>query len=78
VPPVIDTVAFASVRLSGSVTDSDGDTATVWPGLNRTVVATLPKVGASLTLAMLTVVVCAVDKLPSLIVQVTLRVGFEP
>src|SRR5580700_8539824 len=83
VPPVTATVALVSLRLSGSDTDSDGDTVTVWPAVATAAeVATLLKVGGSLTLVSDTVSVTGVlrllDALPSLRVQVTVRVGLEP
>src|SRR5258708_3226921 len=82
VPPVIDTVAFVSVRLSGSDTASDGDTVTVCPLAKDTSVATLLRLGGSLPLVMdsvsVTVVLKLLDALPSLSAQVMVRLGNEP
>ena len=83
VPPVIETVALASVRLSGSVTETAPDSVTAPPSsVKWTLEATLASVGASLTATTLTVVVAnelrLFDPLPSLSSQVTVRVGFAP
>src|SRR5947199_383538 len=82
-PPVIDTVALARLRLSGSVTVTAPDSVTAAPSsVKEALVATLLRIGGSLTLVMLTVVVATLLRLnepqPSLTIQVTVRVGFEP
>src|ERR1043166_7808547 len=80
VPPVIFTVAFAILRLSGSDTDNVGESCTGLPSRNDRVGNTEVRVGASLIAVMLTVGVAAV--LPTLkssfTPQVTVRVGSEP
>src|ERR1043166_991935 len=80
VPPVIDTVAFAILRLSGSDTDNVGESCTVLPSRNDNVGVTEVSIGASLIAVMLTVVVAAA--LPTLkssfTTQVIVRVGSEP
>ena len=83
VPPVIETVALASVRLSGSVTATAPASVTApAASVNCWLVATLPSVGGWLRLVTETVVVTAVLRLleapPSLSTQVTVRVGSEP
>src|SRR5580700_10488043 len=83
VPPVILTVAADRLTSSGSLTETDPDNVAAAPSsVKAAVVATLLKVGASLMLVMLTVLVTAVLRLlepePSLSTQVTVRVGFEP
>ena len=81
VPPAIDTVADTRSRLSGSVTEAAGDKVTVWLAVKATLAAAV-SVGGSLIAVMLTVVVCAVERLnepaPSLSTQVMVRVGVEP
>src|SRR5262252_7869337 len=80
VPPVIDTVAFAKLRSSGSDTDAVGESASVLPSVNEALGATEVKVGGSLIAVMLTVVVAS--PLPTLkssfTTQVIVRVGSEP
>ena len=81
-PPVTDTVAPVSDRLSGSATASVGDSVTVLLSENATWADWLVTVGASLTAVTPMVVVCAVlrlnEPLPSFTTQVTVRVGSEP
>src|SRR5690242_9294604 len=82
VPPVIDTVALTSLRLSGSETASVGEIVVADDGETVSDEATFESVGASLTLVMVTVVVCAVlvsnEADPSLSTQVTVRVVLDP
>src|SRR5215471_6857185 len=83
VPPVIDTVAPARLRLSGSDAEAAPDSVTAPPPwVKLAEAATLLKVGASLTLVMPIVVVATLLRLnepePSLTTHVTVRVGFEP
>src|ERR1700730_16307866 len=81
VPPVILTVASRSFWSSGSVTVTLGDRVTVLLGAPTTDGATFDNVGASLTKVTLMVEVAVPvenDALPSLSVQVSVRVGFEP
>src|SRR5262245_18135769 len=82
-PVVIDTVAPASVRLSGSDTDAAPDSTTAPAfSVNCALVATLANVGGSLTPVRLIVLVAvpevAVPPLLSTTVQVTRRVGSDP
>src|ERR1043166_1566526 len=82
VPPVIDTVALTSARLSGSDTERLGEIVVATDGATVSEEATLDRVGASLTAMTLTVSVCAVLRLneaePSLSTQLTMRVRLEP
>src|SRR6267142_994679 len=82
VPVVIATVAPASVRLSRSEIVTLGDSVTGAAfSVKLALVATLPRVGGLLTAVMLTVEVAVpmgLLALPSLSVQVTVRVGLEP
>ena len=77
------TVAFAMLRLSGSLTVRLGDSVNCAAfSVYEALVATLESVGASLTAVMLTVSVCDVLRLneeaPSLSTQVMVLVRFEP
>src|SRR2546423_385632 len=80
-PPVIATVALASVMPSGSLTDAVGARVTAAPFSVKDTLPAPASVGASL-IAVTPMVVVAVAMvllaLPSLIVQVTVRVGLEP
>ena len=84
VPPVICTVALTSFWLSGSLTVTAGArlVGSACSSVHEATVVPIAKVGASLTLVMLTVSVRAVLRLnepePSLSPQVTVRVAFEP
>lgn len=83
VPLVIETVAPARSRLSGSDTETLPDNATAaCPAVKVTLAATLLKVGGLCTAVMVTVVVAAVLRLfelpPLLSIQVTRRVAAEP
>src|ERR1051325_5202050 len=81
VPPVIATVAPASARLSGSDTVTDGDNVTGDPFSVNDALTAPASVGASFTAVMLTTdvtLLVALLALPSLSVQVTVRVGAEP
>src|SRR5262245_56038460 len=81
VPPVIATVAPARVRLSGSDTVTAGDSVTGDPFSVYDALAVPASVGGSFTAVMLTMLVVlpvALLALPSLSVQVTVRVGAEP
>src|SRR5262249_604602 len=80
VPPVIDTVAPGSFRLSGSVTVTVGDRLTVAVDAATIDDATFDNVGGSLTLVMLMNEVTGVLASPALsvMVQVTVRVALEP
>src|SRR5262249_2347093 len=87
VPPVIASVALASLRLSASLTAAVGDRVMVCPWNDTAAeAATFEKVGASLILVMLTVEVTGVltsvpplaVPLGSIKVQVSVRVAFEP
>src|SRR5262249_15127401 len=81
VPPVICTVALAILLLSASVIVTLVDRVNVLVGLLTIDEATPASVGASLTLTMLMVEVVlpvALLALPSLSVQVTVRVRNDP
>src|ERR1043166_933720 len=74
VPPVIFTVALASVIVSGSDTVMLGEIVMVCCGTNITAAATFDNVGASLTAVTTTVVNCGelvlFEPLPSFTLQV--------
>src|SRR5258705_272936 len=80
-PPVMATVALASLGLSGSLTDAAPDSVT-GPAFSVNDLSTVPdKIGASLSAVMAIVVVVTpapLLALPSLRVQVTVRVALEP
>src|SRR5262249_59639774 len=79
VPPVISTVAPASVRLSGPDAVTFGDSTTALPFSVNDALVVPVRVGGSFTAVTLTVVVLAVlrlnEPLPSLSTQVTWRGG---
>src|SRR5262249_22530321 len=82
-PPVMDTVALARFRLSGSATVTLGESTTDAPfSVNDTEAAVPASVGGSLSAPMLPVGVATelrlLEPLPSLSSHVTVRVGFEP
>ena len=82
VPPVTDTVAPVSDRLSGSATASVGDSVAVLLSVNATWADWLVTVGASLTAVSVTVVVWGVlvlnEPLPSSSTQTTSWLVTEP
>src|SRR5262249_58524349 len=82
VPPVIFTVALASVRLSGSDTVTFGDSTTALPFSVNDALVVPVRVGGSFTAVTLTVVGLAVlrlnEPLPSLSTHVTRRGGVGP
>ena len=80
VPPVIDTVALARLKLSGSPTATAPDNVTAPPSsVKCALAATLPSVGGSLTPTTLTVSVCtALSSRPSFTVHTKARVVSEP
>src|SRR4249920_3310683 len=83
VPPAIFTVAPVQVGLSGSVTETVGDSTIEAPfSVKLVLVVPSASVGASLTAVTLIVVVVIelrlLEPLPSLSSQVTVRVGLAP
>src|ERR1051326_6031107 len=80
VPPVIDTAALAGLRLSGSTTEADPDTAgEASCSVYCAVEAMLLSVGGSLTPMNETVEICgALVISPSFTTQVSVRGVFEP
>src|SRR5262249_39713906 len=83
-PPGVRTVARDRMRTSAAATEAPLASVTAPPSSvkDALVAATFDNVGASLMLVTLMVVVCAALRLnepePSLSVQVSVRVGFEP
>ena len=79
-PPTIWTVALARSRLSGSVTESVGDSGSVLPSVKPAVAVSEAAAGASLTAVRWTVVVAAALAMlkSSFTTQVMVRVGSAP
>src|SRR5262249_33939698 len=81
-PAVTLTVALASVRLSGSLTEAAGAMVSVWPITKCRSAATFDSVGASLTAGIATGgnagAVRLLEAERSLAVQVSTRLKFEP
>src|ERR1051325_9460640 len=80
-PPLTETVALATVRLSGSDTVIEGDSVTLVLTANGTAVVWFDTVGGSSTAVMLMVVVATLLRLlveeTSSTTQVTVRLGFD-